>query len=299
MRSRANFLSPPPTTYREPTLQAPGVAAPCKAIAADPNAAKDLTIKSNAVAVVSDGSAVLGLGNIGALAAIPVMEGKALLFKQYADIDAWPLCLDTQDYDEIVETVRRLAPVFEGINLEDIAAPRCFEIEARLQNLGIRVFHDDQHGTAIVLLAGMLNAARVTGRKPANLKVVINGAGAAGAAIASLLRCVDFDPVVCTPVADVVVCDSKGAIYRGREGLSEEKQALLHYTNRENRVGTLHEVLADADVFVGVSKGNLLTVGDIELMAPDPIVLAMANPTPEIMPNEAQLGRRSGRHRAQ
>ena len=152
------------------------------------------------------------------------------------------------------------------------------------------MFHDDQHGTAIVLLAGMLNAARVTGRKPANLKVVINGAGAAGTAIASLLRCVDFDPVVCTPVADVVVCDSKGAIYRGREGLSEEKQALLHYTNRENRVGTLHEVLADADVFVGVSKGNLLTAGDIQLMAPDPIVLAMANPTPEIMPNEAQLG---------
>jgi len=268
----------------------PGVAAPCEAIAADPNAAKDLTIKSNAVAVVSDGSAVLGLGNIGALAAIPVMEGKALLFKQYADIDAWPLCLDTQDSDEIVETVRRLAPVFGGINLEDIAAPRCFEIEARLQNLGIPVFHDDQHGTAIVLLAGMLNAARVTGRKPANLKVVINGAGAAGTAIASLLRCVDFDPVVCTPVADVVVCDSKGAIYRGREGLSEEKQALLHYTNRDNRVGTLHEVLADADVFVGVSKGNLLTAGDIQLMAPDPIVLAMANPTPEIMPDEAYLG---------
>ena len=268
----------------------PGVAAPCEAIAADPKAAYELTIKGNTIAVVSDGSAVLGLGNIGALAAIPVMEGKALLFKQYADLDAWPLCLDTQDVDEIVETVRRIAPVFGGINLEDIAAPRCFEIEARLQDLGIPVFHDDQHGTAIVLLAGMLNADKITGRKPTDLNVVINGAGAAGTAIASLLRCVDFDPAVCTPVADVVVCDSKGVIHRDREGLSVEKQALLQYTNRDNRSGSLRDVLVDADVFVGVSKGNLLTADDIRLMAPDPIVLAMANPTPEIMPDDARAG---------
>jgi malate dehydrogenase (oxaloacetate-decarboxylating) len=268
----------------------PGVAAPCEAIAADPKKARTLTIKHNAVAVVSDGSAVLGLGNIGPLAAIPVMEGKALLFKRYANIDAWPICLDTQDSDEIIETVRRIAPVFGGINLEDISAPRCFEIEDRLQDLGIPVFHDDQHGTAIVLLAAMLNAAGVVGKNPEDLRVVINGAGAAGTAIAKLLRCIDQNPNVCTPVAEVVVCDSKGAIGPGRDDLNPQKKALLQFTNRGGADGNLKEMLRDADVFVGVSKGNLLTAADVRTMAADSIILAMANPTPEIMPDEARAG---------
>jgi malate dehydrogenase (oxaloacetate-decarboxylating) len=265
----------------------PGVARPCEAIAADPSKAKDLTIKRNTVAVVSDGSAVLGLGNIGPFAAIPVMEGKALLFKEFANIDAWPICVDTQDTDEIIETVRRIAPVFGGINLEDIAAPRCFEIEDRLQDLGIPVFHDDQHGTAIVLLAALLNSCQVLGRDAADLRIVISGAGAAGSAIAQLLRCVSYDPSVCIPVKDVVVCDSKGAIHKGREGLSSEKKALLAYTNRDSRQGSMQAVLEGADVFIGVSKGNLLTGDDIRSMAKDCVILAMANPIPEIMPEEA------------
>lgn len=268
----------------------PGVAAPCEAIAADPEKVWDLTMKRNAVAVVTDGSAVLGLGNIGPLAALPVMEGKALLFKQYADIDAWPICLDTQDTNEIIATVRHLAPVFGGINLEDIAAPRCFAIEDALQDLGIPVFHDDQHGTAIVLLAALLNATKVTGKNLADLSVVINGAGAAGTAIARLLRCVGQDPDVCVPVADIIVCDSRGAIHSARENLSPEKKALLGYTNREQRSGSLKEVIEGADVFVGVSKGNLLTSEDIRRMNRDAIILAMANPTPEIMPDEATRG---------
>jgi len=268
----------------------PGVAAPCEAIASDPAKAKELTIKHNSVAVVSDGSAVLGLGNIGPLAAIPVMEGKALLFKHYANIDAWPICLDTQDSDEIVETVRRIAPVFGGINLEDISAPRCFEIEERLQDLGIPVFHDDQHGTAIVLLAAMLNAAKVVGKAPEKLRVVINGAGAAGTAIAKLLRCIDQDPTVCTSVASVVICDSRGAIHKGRDDLNPEKRALLKFSNHLDAAGRLQDVLRDADVFVGVSKGGLLGAEDVRTMADGAIILAMANPTPEIMPDEARAG---------
>ena len=268
----------------------PGVAAPCEAIAADPALARELTIKRNTVAVVSDGSAVLGLGNIGALAAIPVMEGKALLFKTYADIDAWPICLDTQDTDEIIETVRRIAPVFGGINLEDISAPRCFEVENRLQDLGIPVFHDDQHGTAIVLLAAMLNAAKVVGKDTKDLRVVINGAGAAGTAIAKLLRCIDQSPTVCDSVAEVTMCDSHGIIHSGRDDLNPQKKELLKFSNFENATGSLHDAIAGADVFVGVSKGNLLTADDIRTMAPDAIILAMANPTPEIMPDEALAG---------
>ncbi|MEM7698749.1 MAG: NADP-dependent malic enzyme, partial [Verrucomicrobiota bacterium] len=268
----------------------PGVAAPCEAIAANPEAARELTLKRNAVAVVSDGSAVLGLGNIGPLAAIPVMEGKAILFKEYANIDAWPLCVDTQDSDCIVDTVRRIAPVFGGINLEDISAPRCFEIEERLQDLGIPVFHDDQHGTAIVLLAAMLNAARVLGKNPADLKIVINGAGAAGTAIAKLLRCIDMDPGVCTPVADVVICDSKGSIHRQRTDLNSQKTDLLRFTNRDDRSGTLRDILKGADVFVGVSKGNLIGRDDVARMADSPVILAMANPIPEILPDEARAG---------
>ena len=272
------------------TAYTPGVAAPCEAIAHDPSKAHDLTIKRNAVAVVSDGSSVLGLGNIGPLAAIPVMEGKALLFKTYADIDAWPLCLDTQDTDAIVDTVRRIAPVFGGINLEDISAPRCFEIEQRLQDIGIPVFHDDQHGTAIALMAAIINAAKVLNKNLTELRIVINGAGAAGIAISRLLRCVGFNPAVCTPLRDIIVCDSRGAIHAGRKDLNAQKQELLNYTNRENRSGSLQEVLEGADVFVGVSKGNLLDANDIRRMAADPIILAMANPTPEIMPEVAKAG---------
>jgi len=268
----------------------PGVARPCSAIADDPEKAWDLTLKRNTVAVVSDGSAVLGLGNIGPYASIPVMEGKALLFKDFARIDAWPICLDTQDVDEIVNTVRIIAPVFGGVNLEDISAPRCFEVERRLQDIGIPVFHDDQHGTAIVLLAAMINAARLVGKEMTSLRVVINGAGAAGTAIAKLLRCVGHDPTVCQPVADVVVCDSKGAIHRGRRDLLEYKKAMLGFTNADNRSGSLEEMLVDADVFIGVSQGNLLKAKHIRTMARDAIVLAMANPIPEIMPDEAHRG---------
>ncbi|MDA0205573.1 MAG: NADP-dependent malic enzyme [Acidobacteria bacterium] len=268
----------------------PVVARPCEVIAEDASRARDLTIKRNSVAVITDGSSVLGLGNIGPYAAIPVMEGKALLLREFADIDAWPICLDTQDTEEIIDTVRRIAPVFGGINLEDIAAPRCFEIEDRLQDLGIPVFHDDQHGTAIVLLAALINGAKVLGKELSAMKVVINGAGAAGTAIARLLRCVGHDPKVCIPVNDVIVCDSKGAIHAGRDDLGPNKRALLSYSNRENQTGSVRDVLGGADVFVGVSKGNLLTAEDVRLMAPDSIVFAMANPIPEIMPDEAKKG---------
>ena len=268
----------------------PGVARPCEVIAADPSRARDLTIKRNTVAVVSDGSAVLGLGNIGPHAAIPVMEGKALLFREFGGIDAWPICLDTQDVDEIVATVRRIAPVFGGINLEDISAPRCFAIEQQLQDIGIPVFHDDQHGTAIVLLAALLNSAKVLGKDPASLRVVINGAGAAGTAIARLLRCVGQSSDVCVPVRDVLVCDSKGIIHRDREQLSDYKRELLNYTNRTHQQGSLQDAVRGADVFIGVSKGNLLTADDVATMNKDSVILAMANPTPEIMPDEARRG---------
>jgi len=268
----------------------PGVARPCEVIAADHRKARELTIKRNCVAVVTDGSAVLGLGDIGPHAAIPVMEGKALLFKEFASIDAWPICLATKDVNEIVETVRRIAPVFGGINLEDISAPRCFEVEQRLQDIGIPVFHDDQHGTAIVLLSALLNASKILGRNITDLKVVINGAGAAGTAIARLLRCVGHNPDVCIPVSDVVVCDSRGVIHAGRDDLAPYKKELLHYTNRSNRSGSLKEMLVGADVFIGVSKGNLLTAEDVSTMAQDSIVLAMANPIPEIMTDEAKRG---------
>lgn len=273
-------------------VYSPGVAEPCKAIQVKPETAYDYTIKGNTVAIVSDGSAVLGLGDIGALASIPVMEGKAMLFKRFADLDAFPICLDTRDTDKIVETVRLLAPVFGGINLEDISAPRSFEIEARLQDLGIPVFHDDQHGTAIVTLAALINSCRITGKEMADLRVVINGAGAAGVAIARLLRCVDHGAELdrCIPVQDIVVCDSKGIISSQREGLNDSKKALLTYTNRDDRHGSVRDALVGADVFIGVSVGNLLGAEDIRQMAPDPIIFAMANPIPEIMPDEAKAG---------
>jgi malate dehydrogenase (oxaloacetate-decarboxylating) len=277
------------------TVYTPGVARPCEAIAANPARARDLTIKRNTVAVVSDGTAVLGLGDIGAAAAIPVMEGKALLFKQYGGIDAWPICLDTRDPAEIVRTVRNIAPVFGGINLEDISAPRCFEIEEALQDLGIPVFHDDQHGTAIVVWAALMNASRVLDRDLSDMRVVINGAGAAGTAIARLLRRSDDGGGTAAGrrrhgAKDIVVCDTKGVIHKDRQGLTDAKRSLLEVTNRDNRHGSLRDVLAGADVFIGVSKGNLLTADDIRTMAPDPVILALANPVPEIMPDEARRG---------
>jgi len=269
----------------------PGVAEPSRAIAQDPDKVWDYTLKGNAVAIVSDGSAVLGLGNIGAAAAIPVMEGKALLFKRFANIDAFPICLDTQNVDEIVNTVRYLAPVFGGINLEDISAPRSFEIEQRLQDLGIPVFHDDQHGTAIVVLAALLNAARVVGKPLQEMKVVINGAGAAGIAIARLLRCVDNeDPRECIAVQDAVIADRKGIIHARRTDLNPAKREVLQYTNPDGKTGSLQDALREADVFIGVSAGNLLTSEDVRSMARDAIILALANPDPEIMPKEAFAG---------
>ncbi len=272
-------------------VYSPGVAAPCLAIAKDPEKVWEYTIKSNCVAIVTDGSAVLGLGNIGAAASIPVMEGKAMLFRRFGNINAFPICLDTQDVDEIVETVRRIAPVFGGINLEDIAAPRSFEVEARLQDLGIPVFHDDQHGTAIVVLGALINAAKLVNKPMSELKVVINGAGAAGIAIARLLRCVEHnDNSICTPVNEMIICDSKGIIHKGRTNLNDEKQRSLTYSNPNNIEGTLKDAIKDADVFIGVSQGNLLVADDIKTMAKDSIIFALANPEPEIMPEEAYKG---------
>ena len=273
-------------------VYSPGVAAPCEAIAADKSKVYDYTLKGNCVAIVTDGSAVLGLGNIGPEAAMPVMEGKAMLFKKFADIDAFPICLDTQDPEEIIRTVKYLAPTFGGVNLEDIAAPHCFEIERRLQDIGIPVFHDDQDGTAIVVLAGLINAAKLVGKSLHQLRVVVNGAGAAGTAITRMLRCQGYGTASseCISVQDVIVCDSKGIISAGRRDLNEEKLHLLEYTNANNVSGTLQDALKGADVFIGVSKGNLITAEDVRLMNRDAIIFALANPTPEIMPEEAYKG---------
>lgn len=259
----------------------PGVAEVSKAIAESPEAVWDYTIKGHTIAVVSDGSAVLGLGNVGPEAALPVMEGKALLFKELGGVDAFPICLDTQDVGEIIKTVKFLAPVFGGVNLEDISAPRCFEVEEALQDLGIPVMHDDQHGTSVVVLAGLLNAARVVGKDMGNLRVTISGAGAAGAATAKLLS---------SRVRDILVVDSKGIIFEGRSDLDKYKKQLAKCTNEEKRQGDLKEALKGADVFIGVSKGDLLKAEDIKHMADRAIVFAMANPIPEIMPTEAKKG---------
>ena len=271
-------------------VYSPGVAEPCMEIHRNPERAYDLTMKGNTVAVVSDGTAVLGLGNIGAKAAIPVMEGKAMLFKKFAGIDAVPICLDTEDPEEIIRTVKLLAPVFGGINLEDISAPRSFQIEDALQNIGIPVMHDDQHGTAIVVLAGLINAAKVVGKNIEDLNVVINGAGAAGIAIARLLTCMSLDADLCTPVKSIIMCDSKGIIDRDRTDLNDTKKMALKYTNRRNISGTLKDALVGADVFIGVSVANLLDRNDIKTMAKDAIIFGLANPTPEIMPEEARAG---------
>jgi malate dehydrogenase (oxaloacetate-decarboxylating) len=259
----------------------PGVAEVSKIIADNPEKVFDYTIKPHTVAIISDGSAVLGLGNIGPLAAIPVMEGKAALFKTFAGIDAFPICLNTQDPKEIINIVKNIAPVFGGINLEDIAAPHCFEIEENLQDIGIPVMHDDQHGTAVVVLAGLINAAKVVGKKLGDLRVVVNGAGAAGNAISHLLS---------EKVKNVVVVDSKGIISNERKDIDPYKIKLLEITNKENLSGSLRDALSGADVFIGVSKANLLNSSDIKLMAKDAIVFAMANPIPEIMPDEAKKG---------
>lgn len=268
----------------------PGVARPCEVIAADPEQARKLTIKGNSVAVVSDGSAVLGLGDIGPRAALPVMEGKALLFREFAKIDAWPICLNTKDPAKIIETCRLIEPVFGGINLEDISAPRCFEIEDSLQDLGIPVFHDDQHGTAIVLLAALINSTKVTGKKLSELQVIINGAGAAGTAIAKLILGLGIPKSDIEPVGDVILCDSKGSISPDRDDLNASKQAMLDYTNSAKRSGGVKDVLKGADVFIGVSRGNIIDAEDVKAMAKGAIILAMANPTPEIMPDEARKG---------
>jgi len=272
-------------------VYSPGVAIPCIEINKNPETVYDYTMKGNTVAIVSDGSAVLGLGNIGPAAAIPVMEGKAMLFKKFANINAFPICLDTQDTQEIIDAVKNIAPVFGGINLEDIAAPKCFEIEEKLQDLGIPVFHDDQHGTAIVALAAIINSAKVVGKLLKDMTVVINGAGAAGVAIAKLLRCVEHENnASCIPVKDIIMCDTKGIIHRQRTDLNDSKKAILSFTNFYNIEGDVHKALEGADVFVGVSSGGILTVEDISKMATKPIILAMANPTPEIMPADALLG---------
>jgi malate dehydrogenase (oxaloacetate-decarboxylating) len=258
----------------------PGVAEVCTAIAEHPELASDFTWKSNTVAVVTDGTAVLGLGDIGPLAALPVMEGKAVLFKQFGGVDAVPICLDCTDVDEIVETVVRLAPAFGGINLEDISAPRCFEIEARLrERLDIPVFHDDQHGTAIVLLAALRNAAKVTGRTLGDLRAVISGAGAAGVAIARIL--------VEAGIGDVAVADSKGIVDSTREGLTPIKRELASFTNRAGLSGSLETALAGADVFIGVSAGNV-PESAVATMAENCIIAAMANPDPEVHPDVAR-----------
>ena len=258
----------------------PGVAVPCLEIQKDPSLSYEYTRRWNLVAVVTDGSAVLGLGNIGPEAGMPVMEGKCALFKTFADVDAFPLCIRSNDVDEIVRTVQLLAGSFGGVNLEDISAPRCFEIERRLKEVcDIPVFHDDQHGTAVISTAALINACKLTGRELADVRVVISGAGAAGTSIARLMKKVG--------ARDIVVCDRSGAIYEGRPGMNDAKADLATWTNAEKRAGTLADVLVGADVFLGVSAPGLVTRDMVASMADDAIVFACANPIPEIMPDEA------------
>jgi malate dehydrogenase (oxaloacetate-decarboxylating) len=261
----------------------PGVAEPCKEIARDASKADEYCSGRNTVAVITDGSAVLGLGNIGALAGLPVMEGKCALFKEFGGVDAFPICLETQDTEEIIATVKNIANSFGGINLEDISAPRCFEIEERLKKeLSIPVFHDDQHGTAIVCLAGLINALKVVGKTAAKVKVVMSGAGAAGVAIAKLMLKYGFK--------SIILLDSKGAIYQGQTGLDDSKKEIAKLTNKQKEKGSLTEVLVGADIFIGVSRPNLANAKMVKTMAKDPIIFAMSNPDPEIHPLEASKG---------
>lgn len=265
------------------TAYTPGVAEPCRKIHANPADVYKYTCKANTVAVVSDGTAVLGLGDIGPEAAIPVMEGKSVLFKRFAGVDAFPICLDTKDVDEIVETVKRIAPVFGGINLEDISAPRCFEIERRLkEELDIPVFHDDQHGTAIVVSAGLINALKLVGKPFDKANIVINGAGSAGISICKLLLALG--------IGNVVLVDKKGALCPGEDWMNPAQAEMAEITNKERQTGALAEIMKGKDVFVGVSAPNIVTAEMVASMAKDPIVFAMANPTPEIMPEEAKKG---------
>lgn len=271
------------TTNNLKILYTPGVAEVSKAIAADKNLSFQYTIRKNTVAVVSDGSAVLGLGNIGPEGALPVMEGKALLFKELAGVDAVPIVLGTQDTEEIIKTIKYLSPTFGGINIEDIAAPRCFEIEERLKNeLDIPIFHDDQHGTAVVVLAGLINALKVVGKNIKNVKIVISGAGAAGISIAKLL--------LKYGAKNIVMVDSQGIIFKGRKNLNQAKVEMTKITNRQNLKGSVKDALMAADVFIGVSKAGLLEPKDISSMNKNAIVFAMANPIPEIMPSDAKKG---------
>ena len=282
-RGKLETVSKTPVKSREDLSLAytPGVAEPCKVIAKDKEAAYTYTWKSNTVAVVSDGSAVLGLGNIGPYAAMPVMEGKAVLFKEFGGVNAVPICLDTQDTEEIIKAVTYLAPGFGGINLEDISAPRCFEIEERLKEiLDIPVFHDDQHGTAIVVLAGIINALKVVHKKKEDCKVVVNGAGSAGVAITKLLLTYGFP--------NVIMCDKVGIIGKNTEGLNWMQQKMTELTNLDNQTGTLADAMKGADIFVGVSAPNIVTPDMVSSMNQDSILFAMANPVPEIMPDAAE-----------
>jgi len=259
----------------------PGVAQPCKMIAEHPETVYKYTIKANTIAVVSDGSAVLGLGNIGPLAAMPVMEGKAVLFKEFANINAFPICLDTQDTEEIIKTIVHIAPAFGGINLEDISAPRCFEIEERLKELlDIPVFHDDQHGTAIVVLAGMINALKVTKKKKESCKIVVNGAGSAGIAITKLLLAYGF--------VHITMCDKSGILFKGAKDLNWMQERMAEVTNKEGLTGSLADALSGSDIFIGVSAPNIVTKDMVASMNKDAILFAMANPVPEIMPDAAK-----------
>jgi malate dehydrogenase (oxaloacetate-decarboxylating) len=273
---------PVKNSYDLSLAYSPGVAEPCKDIYDDVNKVYDYTMKGNMVAVVSDGTAVLGLGNIGPEAALPVMEGKAVLFKSFAGVDAFPICLNTTDVDQIVNTVKLLEPTFGGVNLEDIAAPNCFVIEERLKKeTNIPIFHDDQHGTAIVTVAGLVNALKLVGKSMSNIRVVANGAGAAGIAIIKLLYTYG--------VRDIIMCDSKGAIFEGRPyGMNDVKSEVAKFTNRDLMEGSLEDVIKEADVFIGVSVEGALTKEMVQSMNADPIIFAMANPTPEIMPKDAK-----------
>jgi malate dehydrogenase (oxaloacetate-decarboxylating) len=266
----------------------PGVAEVCREIARDRNLAYKYTMKANTIAIVTDGSAVLGLGNIGGYAAIPVMEGKAILFKEFAGVDAFPICFENYETD-FVDQVKNIAPVFGGINLEDIAAPKCFEVEDALQDIGIPVMHDDQHGTAVVVLAALLNACKVTGKKFTDLNIVICGAGAAGFAITRMLKCIGYDPRVCTRVNEIIVCDTQGTIFRERVGLYRNKYKFIigEETNRPALAGSLSDAMIGADVFIGVSAPGVVTEDMVRSMNKKAIVFAMANPVPEIWPDTA------------
>ena len=283
LQGKLETVSKTPVRTREDLalVYTPGVAEPCKVIAKDPAAAYTYTMKANTVAVVSDGSAVLGLGNIGPKAAMPVMEGKAVLFKEFGGVNAVPICLDTQDTEEIIKAVTWLAPAFGGINLEDISAPRCFEIEERLkETLDIPVFHDDQHGTAIVVLAGIINALKVVGKKKEDCRVVVNGAGSAGVAITRLLMTYGF--------SNIIMCDKSGILCDGAEGLNWMQEKMVKRTNLAHETGSLADALKGADIFVGVSAPGIVTEEMVASMNSDAILFAMANPVPEIMPDLAK-----------